>query len=487
MAVAVIMVVIVVVAVIMAMVVTVMVIVVMIVIMVTVIVGVLHQRRFHILGRGLHQLLDGDLLLRRLGLLEDVVDHLFLEDRRAQVRERSRVLLVVLVDELFLAGITPRLLDQGPLQFFLVDLQLLPVADLTEQEPQPHAPLGNLAVISLQLILGFSKICKRLALVLEGVIEAAPDAFELSGNQRFRQREGMRAIERIENLALDLGARDGLVFRADAAFHQLFQVRQGLRPQRLGEVVVDLGTYRLGHFLDGDGELGVLAGDFLGRIILRERYLDEALLARLAALQALHEARNEAGLAHDERHVLALAAFELLAVDAAHEVNRQTVALAGGTARLRLMPDGALDQIVHRLVDGFLADLGHFLLELQCRQVGDLEVRQHLERHGVGEVALPGDHALDLILVLGELDVGLMGGALVAIRHGLAAGFIYRLLHHLRHQRAAVQLLDMGDGDLALAEPLDLDLILDLVDARGEALAELALSDDNLQLALEAS
>ena len=61
---------------------------------------------------GLQQLLHRHLLLGRLGLLEDVVDHLVLEDRRPQLDQRRRVLLVVLVDEALLARIAPRLLDQ---------------------------------------------------------------------------------------------------------------------------------------------------------------------------------------------------------------------------------------------------------------------------------------------------------------------------------------------------------------------------------------
>ena len=89
----------------------------------------------------------------------------------------------------------------------------------------------------------------------------------------------------------------------------------------------------------------------------------------------------------------------------------------------------------------------------------------------------PDEHALDLVLVLGQVDVGLVRGALVALLDGLAARLLDGLLQHLGHQRAAVQLLEVRDRHLALAEALELDLVLDLVEARGEALAELALGD----------
>ncbi len=82
--------------------------------------------------------------------------------------------------------------------------------------------------------------------------------------------------------------------------------------------------------------------------------------------------------------------------------------------------------------------------------------------------------------------LGLMRRPLLPLLHGLAARLLDGLLHHLGHHRAAVQLLDVGKRHLALAEALELDLVLDLVEARGEALAKLALAHDHLQLALEA-
>ena len=83
---------------------------------------------------------------------------------------------------------------------------------------------------------------------------------------------------------------------------------------------------------------------------------------------------------------------------------------------------------------------------------------QGLEGHREGEIALPGEHALDLVLVLGEIDVGLVRGPLVAVADGLAARLLDRLLQHLGHHRAAVELLDVRDRHLALAEALELDL-----------------------------
>jgi len=43
----------------------------------------------------------------------------------------------------------------------------------------------------------------------------------------------------------------------------------------------------------------------------------------------------------------------------------------------------------------------------------------------------------------------------------------------------------VGDGTLALAEALELHLLLELVETRGGSARELTLADDDLQLALE--
>src|SRR6476646_14451 len=58
----------------------------------------------HLVLDRLQQLLHGDLLLGRLGLLDDVVDHLVLEDRPRELHHGAGVLLVELVDHALLAG-----------------------------------------------------------------------------------------------------------------------------------------------------------------------------------------------------------------------------------------------------------------------------------------------------------------------------------------------------------------------------------------------
>jgi hypothetical protein len=130
-----------------AMVMVVMVPMIMVVIMIVrMAMGMLGQRTLQIVLSRLHQLFHGHLLLGGFSLFENVVDDLFLEDRRAQFRESGRILLVIFVDDLLLTGIPAGLIDEGALELFLVHLQLLLVADLAEHQAQPYAPLGDLAI-----------------------------------------------------------------------------------------------------------------------------------------------------------------------------------------------------------------------------------------------------------------------------------------------------------------------------------------------------
>src|SRR5581483_4604754 len=295
----------------------------------------------------------------------------------------------------------------------------------------------------------------------------------------------MRLVERIEDLPLELQARDGHVFAGDPGGDHLAQLRQRFRAQRLGELVVDLGLDGLRHLLDLDGEDRVLAGEALLGIVLGEYQTDGAILARLGADQALDEAGDEARLPYDQLHILALAALERLAADAAHEIDGEPVAVARGPIRLHLVPRGALGEARQALVDGLVGDIGHEALELERAEIGQRYLGQRLVGHGEGEIALPCEHALDLVLVLGEVDARLMRGALLALLQRFAARFLHGLLQHLGHHRAAVELLQVRHGHLALAEALELHLVLELVEARGEPLVQLALPDDDLELTLE--
>ena len=200
--------------------------------------------------------------------------------------------------------------------------------------------------------------------------------------------------------------------------------------------------------------------------------------------EALDEPRNETRFTH-HLDVLALAALELLLAHAAGEIDGEPVAVARRPVRFHLVAGRPLGQARHALVDRLLGDLGHRALELELGEIRERDLGQGLVGHREGEIALARKHALELFLVLAEVDVGLVRCALLALLDGLAARLLDGLLQHLCHHRAAVELLEVRHGHFALAEALELHLFLELVEPRCEALRELALVDDDLQLALE--
>ena len=65
-------------------------------------------------------------------------------------------------------------------------------------------------------------------------------------------------------------------------------------------------------------------------------------------------------------------------------------------------------------------------------EVGELEVRQHLEGDREGEVALGVHRLLDLVLVLGELDLRLEGELQAVVLDDLAVGLVDGVLHARR-------------------------------------------------------
>src|SRR6478735_2373532 len=77
------------------------------------------------------------------------------------------------------------------------------------------------------------------------------------------------------------------------------------------------------------------------------------------------------------------------------------------------------------------------------------------------------------------------GRALVAVRDRLRARLLDGLLQHLRHQRAAIHLLQVRDRHLALAEALELDAVLDLVETLREAPAKLIRANHDLEGTLQ--
>ena len=117
--------------------------------------------------------------------------------------------------------------------------------------------------------------------------------------------------------------------RADVLAQLVERVEAGLG----GELVVELGQLLGLDLAHRDGELGLLAGELVGPVVVGEGDRDRALLAADGALELLLEAGDEPAGAELDHLVAALAAGERHAVERAGEVHHHEVAaLAPGAS-----------------------------------------------------------------------------------------------------------------------------------------------------------
>ena len=164
----------------------------------------------------LAQIFDRDGALRHLGQIDDEVDHLVLEDRRAQIGHGLGRLLVELEDLALLAGILLGLAEQGHVGLFLGDLDAVQAPDLGNQQPQADPALGDLPVVFLELVLAFFRILRVQFAGLPVLLDLPPDGLEFDLDHALRDREFVRLRQKVEQLPLHPDPGDGLVFRAEA-------------------------------------------------------------------------------------------------------------------------------------------------------------------------------------------------------------------------------------------------------------------------------
>ena len=234
---------------------------------------------------------------------------------------------------------------------------------------------------------------------------------------------------------------------------------EAFEAEALGEFIVDDERIARRDRLDDDVEIAGLAGELALGVEIRERRLNRSALARRDADQRLLEAGNEAVRAEHDLDGFAFAAFERLALDRADEIDRHPVVIFGRRA-LRLVRIGppAFRHGVDRGVDLALRDVGDWPFERDFGEVADFEFRQHFERHPEIEIAARVEHRVDRLLVFGQLDFRLLGEAQAVIVDDLLVGGVDELLDEIGHHRAAVDLLEIGDRNLAGAKAVHPDL-----------------------------
>src|SRR6185312_2122895 len=237
------------------------------------------------------------------------------------------------------------------------------------------------------------------------------------------------------------------------------------------------------HGVDGHGEYRVLVRELGFRIVRREFHLHVALVANLGADELVLEARNELAGAEHQVEAFCLAARELLAIDAADEIDRDLVVLFGsfalGAVRIAAR---LLGQLHHRFVNLGLRHVADQLLDLELGDIGQLEIRHQIHLHGEFEVGLAIDDLLDLAV---EIDARRECRLEIVVLHGLLAGLVDRLFDDLAHHLLAESLLQVRGRGLAGAKTFQVHARLHLFDAAAKALVQIVRRNDDLVFAAE--
>src|SRR6185503_14036512 len=188
-----------------------------------------------------------------------------------------------------------------------------------------------------------------------------------------------------------------------------------------------------------------------------------------ACLQTLHgvvDAVQQLARADGVGDAAGDAVLKDLAVDLGLEVDGHDVAVLGG-ALDRGGRRETLAELLHRLVDVLVRDLDGVDLDLDGGEVlGELEGGTDVDLGGeVQRLAVLQLRDVDLGLAE-DVDLGLVDRLGVELRKSVVDGL-------LQHGATAEALVDDPGGNLALAEALHRDLLVDLLVRRVEAVLEL--------------
>jgi len=112
------------------------------------------------------------------------------------------------------------------LQLFLGDFDLGHVADMAQQQPQKHAPFGDIAIFGFQdLFVLFLIFLVDIAFFL-GLGELRPDLVKFACHHAFRHFKVMLFKQDIQQFALGLGTGQFRIFAFNPAAHLTAQIIQ---------------------------------------------------------------------------------------------------------------------------------------------------------------------------------------------------------------------------------------------------------------------
>ena len=150
----------------------------------------------------------------------------------------------------------------------------------------------------------------RDALVRERVEHLVPQLARARLDQRVGDVDRRAGHGGVEHRLAELGLDTALLALGEPLADVVAQLVERVEAGLGGEVVVELGQLLRLDLLDRDGELGLLAGQLLGAVVVGERDVDGALVAGGRARELLLEAGDEPAGAELDHLVAALAAGE---------------------------------------------------------------------------------------------------------------------------------------------------------------------------------
>ncbi len=382
------------------------------------------------------QLGAGDAALVDLGGADQEIHHLIFIQRRAQLHSGHGVFLEELHNLLLLGrGIAGRFLPDQAVHFGLRHGDAVALADFGQQQAQTHTAHGNAAIIlTLGLDLGLGAL--GITVTRRFGFQGFPNLLEFGFYHRFRHIEIMARCQRVEQLALEIGARQAAQLRIQLIFQNFLECVQAIKAKALGKLIVQrrLGwNFHAGH---GHMKLRILAREIGSAIITRERHVQHALLIEGRADQLVFKTRDQLAGADLDPHGFALAAIKRHAGNLAFKINHHSVAGGGFVAFWRRF--AALRRIGkprQRAVHGGVISRHHqfFQRKIIGLHVGDR--RQHFDIHGETRIAIIGQFAIDI-------HGRLRGRAQAMLADHLIDAVIQRRLQRFTAQGSAVHFLD---------------------------------------------
>ena len=156
-------------------------------------------------------------------------------------------------------------------------------------------------------------------------LELRPDRLELQVDHAFGHVEVVLVRQVVEELALQPGPRHRVVFFRDALADVRLELVQILHAHELRQLVVGGHRHRLADFLDVDLEHGVLAGQLVVAVLVREAHRHRDMVTAAGADQLVLETGNEGVGAKLQMVILGRAAGKFLTVDRPLEIDHQDI------------------------------------------------------------------------------------------------------------------------------------------------------------------